>query len=462
MEMLNMCPNCFKQCGTGSVICPHCGFDISGYNHKSSALPVFTTLNNQYLVGKVLGQGGFGITYKALDTFKNQVVAIKEYMPCDYAERKGKTLCAISNNKAQKIFEHGKFSYIDEIKTLYQFENVPGIVTIYTHFQENNTVYLVMEYLEGCSLKSYVKQQGGKLDIATARNYIGDVAIALEKVHNAKVLHRDISPENIYLINNANDVRLIDFGAARQYIENSEEEKSVLLKPGFAPPEQYSRTGNQGPWTDVYALAATLYYIVSGKLAPDSMSRMQNDTLESLDKFVNGVTLSMSNAVRKAMEIDCEKRTKSCRQFIDDLDKTGWKTEILHSSIPSGGVPWTPPVVPTPPPPPQPKLICSVNCVSGAFKGGSVMFYPGQRVSVGRKGYSDLAVSEEKFISKQHCIVEFDMNSKCFLVSDISLNGTYMQNGVRLNNGKRTVLPVGSIVFLARQDIIIQFNAFYK
>lgn len=457
-----MCPNCFKQLSLGTSVCPHCNFDIVSYNHKSAALPLFTTLNNQYLVGKVLGQGGFGITYKAFDTFMNSTVAIKEYMPCDYAERNGKTLCALPNNKAEKIFEHGKASYIDEIKTLYQFKNISGIVTIYTHFQENNTAYLVMEYLEGCSLKSYVKQQGGRLDVSTARNFIGEVATALESVHNANVLHRDISPENIYLINNAQDVRLIDFGAARQYIENSEDEKSVLLKPGFAPPEQYSRTGKQGPWTDVYALAATLYYIVSGKLAPDSMSRMQCDILEPLDTLVNGVTSAMSNAVRRAMEIDCDKRTKNCRQFIEDLDRTGWRTEIIKSSkFPI----WTPPINPPPPQPPpsQPRLICSVNCVSGPYKGRNIIFYPGQRVSVGRSGgYNNLAVSDEKFVSKQHCFVEFDINSKCFYVTDDSVNGTYMQNGKRIQRQRKTAFSIGSIVFLARQDIIIQFNAFYK
>ena len=302
MDNNTFCPNCFKSLPVNTTVCGYCGFNLTSYQPKPSALPLYTVLNSQYIIGKVLGQGGFGITYKAYDTFKQQIVAIKEYMPSDYSERRGKTVYPLADNsKANKIFEHGKNSYIAEIKTLYQFESVPGIVKIFSHFQENNTAYLVMEFLDGYSLRSYVKAKGGKISVAEATRCILDVAKSLSVVHKAHISHRDISPENIFLSNDGHDVKLLDFGSARHYIENSEEELSVLLKPGFAPPEQYSRTGNQGPWTDIYALAATLYYIVSGSNVPDSISRMQSDTLQPLNLLVPQVSKAMAGALVRAM-----------------------------------------------------------------------------------------------------------------------------------------------------------------
>ena len=255
----NLCPNCFSKVKDADSFCMKCGWDLSKDGQTENSLPSFTLLNEQYLIGRILGQGGFGITYKAYDTFKNQPVAIKEYMPVDFAQRDDNyDVVPREGERAKKIFHHGKSSYIDEIKTLYQFDNAPNIVHIIGHFQDHNTAYLVMEYLDGCNLKQYVKSKGGKIDVAEARNFIYAIASTLINVHAKNVLHRDISPENIYLVNSNRDAKLIDFGAARSYVENEEQDKSVLLKPGFAPPEQYSRSGNQGPWTDVYALAATL------------------------------------------------------------------------------------------------------------------------------------------------------------------------------------------------------------
>ena len=529
----NMCPNCFHELSSGSAKCNKCGFDIAGYKERESALPTFTSLNNgQFLIGRMLGQGGFGITYKAMDVYQKKIVAIKEYMPSDYAERHGKTVFPIpGDQKAAKVFEHGKKSYNEEIKTLYQFKNIPGIVEVLSNFSENNTSYLVMEFLDGCSLKSYVRQRGGKLDIATARNIIYAAAKALSEVHAMNVLHRDISPENIYLINNNTTVKIIDFGAARSYIENSLSEKSVLLKPGFAPPEQYSRTGNQGTWTDVYALAATMYYLVSGKFVPDSMTRMQGDTLQPLDKLEPAVSAAMSNAIMSAMAIDISKRTKTCQQFMEDLDRTGWTVSVPGKAkrgqdefvppsaaykppfvpqppvqkppfIPQPPVAQPrfiqpppvapkPPVMQTPPPvyrPPVPiannkpvapapkpvqpsaprnagtRISCRVTCVSGdpAHVGRSISFFPGQRITVGRgqaNGFCNFEVSTEKIVTKAHLFVDYDASNQMFAVQDNSLNGTYTHTGQRLVKGRRTYFKSGDIVFLAREDIIIQFTA---
>ena len=343
------------------------------------------------MIGRVLGQGGFGITYKALDTFKNRVVAIKEYMPSNYAQRTGCQVVPIpGDTKADRIFERGKISYIDEIKTLYQFENVQGIVQIFTHFQENNTAYLVMEYLDGCNLKAYVKSHGGRLDPALAGNYIVKAARALQQVHAGHILHRDISPENIYILLGGTEIKLIDFGAARKCVEDSEQENSVLLKPGFAPPEQYSKKGNQNTWTDVYALAATLYYIVSGKVPQDSLSRMQADQLQPLDQMGLPISASMAQAVRHALEIDYAKRTQTCTQFIDELVCGGWTERTIPQPPPN------PPALPT----------CIVTCVAGTNVGQRVWFKPGETVSVGRLAACNALVpSTDMIISKRHCLI---------------------------------------------------------
>lgn len=461
--MLNnsYCPSCFEKFTDDSGLCKRCGFNLNTYQQKESALPLYTKLNERYIVGKVLGQGGFGITYKAYDTFQNQIVAIKEYMPSDYSERKGKTVYPLTGNgKAERIFEHGKSSYIAEVKTLFGFANVDGIVKVFANFQENNTAYLVMEYLQGYSLRSYVKKQGGKLIPSQAGRIVCDVADALSKVHESHFLHRDVSPENIFLINGGNTVKLIDFGAARHYIENSEEEKSVLLKPGFAPPEQYSRTGNQGPWTDVYALAATLYYIVSGQNAPDSISRMQNDTLQPLNLIVPGVTSDMAKVVSKAMELDYKSRTQNCEAFIKELTSSGWlnaSTSGAGSIGVSGqsGYPNT-----------LHGIVCKVDCVFGDKIGNSKEFKPGQQIVVGRnlngQKYCDLEASSQNFISKKHCIIEFDQKSKRFLVTDLSANGCFTSKGRRLIKYAKEMFPIGTIICLATENVIIRLNAFYR
>ena len=400
------CPNCFSVLQPGATRCSHCSFDTREYAHSTDALPLYTSLNDQYMIGRVLGQGGFGITYKALDTFKNRVVAIKEYMPSNYAQRTGCQVVPIpGDTKAARIFEHGKISYIDEIKTLYQFENVQGIVQIFTHFQENNTAYLVMEYLDGCNLKAYVKSHGGRLDPALAGNYIVKAARALE---------------------------------------DSEQENSVLLKPGFAPPEQYSKNGNQNTWTDVYALAATLYYIVSGKVPQDSLSRMQADQLQPLDQMGLPISASMAQAVRHALEIDYAKRTQTCTQFIDELVCGGWTERTIPQPPPN------PPALPT----------CIVTCVAGTNVGQRVWFKPGETVSVGRLAACNALVpSTDMIISKRHCLITYNAQKQRFIVTDVSTNGTYMQNGKRLRYNQPEQIVPGSILYLAREHIIIQLVA---
>jgi len=202
-------------------------------------LPEFTILKHNYIVGRTLGAGGFGITYKSLDMTKNSICAIKEYAPIriSYRSISGNTLTP--NAPSAKDFEEGKNRFCSEAKTLYKLNHINSVVKIYDFFFENNTAYFTMEYLQGLTLKTFVKNIGGRIPIDTAIKKITMVGKALSEVHKAGIFHRDISPDNI-ILTSSGTVKLIDFGSAKQLSTDSDESLSVLLKPGFAPPEQYS------------------------------------------------------------------------------------------------------------------------------------------------------------------------------------------------------------------------------
>ena len=489
MEKLDFCPNCFEKVNPDYNICPKCGFDQS-QRQKEGRLPYGTMLNDQFKIGCSIGQGGFGITYKAYDTFNNRIVAVKEYMPSEYAHRENLNIVPNAEpTRAKRIFENGKTNYIAEIKTLYKFRDERNIVSIIQHFTENNTVYLIMEFLDGHNLKSAMSQKGGRIDIAKARDIIYDIAKILEKVHKEGILHRDISPENIFIVNkkNVEEVKLIDFGAAKSYVESAESDNSVFLKPGFAPPEQYSSKGNQGPWTDVYALAATLYYIVSGITVQDAKKRMENDMVKPLYEVVPNVSINMSRAIEKAMSLDYKYRTQNCKEFLIDLDRAGWtaigtdnkvpKKEIppqyteIRSRQPAGensqqrpsgqGVtPQKPPAggqvnVYKPPVRPVQRTVCTV-LAKNAPGNPSITFQPGNTVVLGRfSNDCNFVPYNDSHISRRHCYITFDAETNLFYVTDVSSNGTFRMNGQQLIKNQTEVFRQGESFFLAQYNNVI-------
>lgn len=239
-----------------------------------------TILNSKYRIEKVLGEGGFGITYLATDTSLDINVAIKEYFPAGFVTRESNfsnTVSFFSGNK-KDVFISGKEKFIQEARVLGKLSHLPGIVSIRDYFQENNTAYIVMEYLNGITLKDYLIQQGGMLSVEHTLQLLQPVLLSLAEVHNQGLIHRDISPDNIMLLPN-NQVKLLDFGAARN-VENADAKSlSVLLKPGYAPEEQYRSRGIQGSWTDVYAFCATIYKCITGTLPQESLERILEDEL---------------------------------------------------------------------------------------------------------------------------------------------------------------------------------------
>ena len=287
-----------KNYGGEEYICPNCGLDERLLKESTNNfLKPKTELKDRYVVGIALGQGGFGITYIGFDKVLQNRVAIKEYFPSDIA---GRTADATVSAYTQGFDEYGKGKerFLQEARTLAKFADHACIVGVKDCFEENNTAYMVMEFLEGVSLKEYLNRKGGKLGVDESISILTPVMDALKAVHKEGIIHRDISPDNIFVTTDGR-VRLIDFGAARQSI-GGQKSLSVMLKPGYAPEEQYRTRANQGPWTDVYALTATFYRMITGVIPPDSLERVMEDTLEIPQSLPQNIrtAIQMGLAVR--------------------------------------------------------------------------------------------------------------------------------------------------------------------
>lgn len=325
MDLEHICYGCFQKKLTESPICPNCGFRAEE-EQPFLALPMGTLLNGRYMTGKVLGVGGFGITYLGYDLTLEIKVAIKEYMPSGLATRHSNKYSVALTGRDQVAFLKGMERFLDEARILAKLQNTPNIVSVQNYFKENNTAYFVMEYIDGMSLKAYLASQGGKIPYDQALTILLPVMQALTQVHSLNLTHRDISPDNIS-ITSKGESKLLDFGAARFSIED-DKSVSVILKHGYAPEEQYFSKGNQGPWTDVYAMGATLYRCVTGELPPDSIMRVHNDTLKKPSELGFSLPTCVEQSILKALAVKSEDRFTTMAAFIEGL--TG-KTISIHS-----------------------------------------------------------------------------------------------------------------------------------
>ncbi len=298
------CPNCFND--MYNDVCDSCGND-KFYNDKI-CLRVGTVLNKRYHVGLAVSRGGFGIVYKAYDVKLNRVIAIKEYYPSNSGNRnqdEGTIVSYSGGFKAQ--YEKGLVRFIEEAELLAKFNHLDGITKIFDIFEGNNTAYIVMELIEGETLLSLLKREGN-ISFERLAEIVLPVIEVLEEVHKENIIHRDISPDNIFLTNN-NKVKLIDFGAARHAATGYSKSLTDIVKPGYAPLEQYSATKKQGPWTDVYALCATMYRALSGKIIQPSIDRAHIDKVDDIIK-VKGVFVSEEEniAIMNGLVVDEEQR----------------------------------------------------------------------------------------------------------------------------------------------------------
>ena len=309
----HLCELCFSQLQPTMHECPHC----SGQRNRDKylkALDEGSILAGRYIVGMVLGKGGFGVTYLCYDFKEDTTVAVKEYLPDSLAHRNsGEDLVLSYGDEREEYFKIGARKFYDEARFVSRFNGSPGIISVYEFFFENNTVYFVMEYLDGIDLKRYIAEKRGKISESEAIYILDRLTKSLTEVHDMEILHRDISPDNIFICRNG-DIKLIDFGAARQLIGEASKSLSVILKQGFAPIEQYQRRGKQGPWTDIYALGATIYYALTGNILDDAMSRFEEDTLDSID-----VSPDFMKILKKMLALWAKDRYQSVSEIEEDL-----------------------------------------------------------------------------------------------------------------------------------------------
>ena len=278
-----------------------------------------TRLIGRYTIEGVLGQGGFGITYLGIDELHEKKVAIKEFFPQGIVTRniEYQDTVTVTFVGEKENYEKGKERFLKEARTMAKFSKDEGIVKALDFFEINNTAYIVMEYLEGITLKQYLRENQ-RIAPEDLIELLVPLIESLDEIHSQGMIHRDISPDNIMVLPDGR-IKLMDFGAARDYTEFGEKSLSIVLKPGYAPPEQYQTHGIQGPWTDIYALCATMYKCITGENPPDAIERVMEDHLKKISEF--GITIPPQEeaAIIKGMSVSAKDRYQDIKDFCEDL-----------------------------------------------------------------------------------------------------------------------------------------------
>lgn len=280
---------------------------------STRALEVGSLIHARYRVERVLGEGGFGVTYQVTDLKESRTAAMKEYMPADIAYRRPYSKEVHPKQEYVEAYQKFRDKFLDEARIIYRFRGHPNIIDVTHLFYDNNTAYYVMEYINGKDLDRYLKERGGRLSWQELYPIMAQVVSALQQVHHSNMIHCDISPDNIFLLDKG-QVKLIDFGAAKSVLHG--QSSMILLKRGFAPPEQLYSGGNLGPWTDVYALAVTLYRAYTGKMPPTSEDRMVSDqTIWPSQMGIAAPSPQWEAALRRAMSLRWEDRFQDVTSF---------------------------------------------------------------------------------------------------------------------------------------------------
>lgn len=312
------CVSCFEEKDKAKQ-CTHCGWSVGDRPSSPFYLPPGTIIGDSYVVGKVLGHGGFGITYLSWDLELGIRIAIKEFLPDRVAGRDANHTAVNIYYGHNQLFEDGLTKFQEEAQALAKFQQHPCIITVYRFLRANSTGYMVMEYINGITLKTYLtKQQDNRIPWAQAIGIMTPIMEALRAVHATGLLHRDISPDNIYLTHDQR-VKLLDFGAARQAIGVQSSSLSVILKEGFAPEEQYRRNGKQGTWTDVYGVAATIYCCITGEVPPASLDRMSADELKSLSALGVNIASKHEATLLRGLAIVAKDRWQTLEEMQQGL-----------------------------------------------------------------------------------------------------------------------------------------------
>ncbi len=320
LDPQTLCPKCMYPRTSGDAPCPRCGTGALEVHNLSHQLACGTLLMEKYWVGAVLGQGGFGITYTGYDLALGIKVAIKEYYPSGIVSRNQPDEMVQPVHEAyQNAYARGRERFLQEARALARFSSERCVVNVREFFLANGTAYIVMDFVEGKTLKSVANAAGGKLPAKQVLSLMRPLIATLSRIHEAGVLHRDISPDNILLRPDGIAV-LIDFGAARQISANGTHSLTINVKHGYAPEEQYRRRGKQGPWTDVYALCATIYRLTTGKKPPQALDRLVgNDSLQPPNDRGAGFTPAQQRALLQGLAIHAQDRPQTMKELYELL-----------------------------------------------------------------------------------------------------------------------------------------------
>ena len=300
--------------GNGNY-CVHCGKMVHEDDFPHHLKPG-TILRNQYLVGNSIGEGGFGITYIGLDLSLDVKIAIKEFYPSGYANRNNTVSNKVTLNyhNEGEYFKNGREHFLQEAKSIAKFHRETSIVDVMAFFEENDTAYIIMEYLDGYNLSEKISKDG-KFDAVELFKLFIPMMKSLDKMHKVDIIHRDISPENIRILSDGT-LKLMDFGSARYFAGMDKKTMSVQFKPGYAPFEQYNKNGNQGPWTDVYGLCATIYKCITGVTPVDSLERYQNDSLKKPSELGVIIPTSLEQILMYGLAIYPDNRCKNMEELL--------------------------------------------------------------------------------------------------------------------------------------------------
>lgn len=482
--------------------CPEESGSDSGFLQKqdaggSLALPAGTVLGERYEIGAVLGTGGFGITYKVRDRKNGMIRAMKEFVPEGMAKRRrdGLTLEALEGKRRE--YEIGLERFTTERQILRKLKDHPGVVDILDAFGANGTEYFLMEYLKGQTFGKMLKTADRRALGEQITGVVTEAGRIMGEIHRSrKILHRDLSPENIYLQEGPWRVRLIDFGSAEWMGTGKRSHFSMVLKRGFAPPEQYSTNMPQGSYTDVYALAGTYYYALTGILVPSALDRSKGAVYTPLKDMGVGIGERASQAVDQALQMDFRLRTQTMEEFLEGIRQEGPAGRAVFTAVlrersgPDSLLSqnrWAKPS--------QKKPASAQGGNSGQTSGlpfhsahsrsrleqGGVsqaqpspyfslqikgekpslwMLRPGEEFRIGRVGKECGLVIQRPEISKLHCILYYDLRERLFFIKDKSTNGVFLENGTggfwRLQKDRWYRLEPGKAALLATIDCKIK------
>ena len=438
MDLQYLCTNCLQGMLKNGV-CTYCHKRIQEVSKRpASALPERYILGKQYYLGRIIGNGGFGITYLAWDCREQRRVVVKELFPMQDVRREPSTKAVLPLKGQEDFFRKCKQRFKEEAKILYDFQAEPAIMDVYRLMEENNTVYYAMEYLIGFDLRSYIVQKG-KLDWMHLSGYVRSILYTLRILHSRGLIHRDISPDNIFLTT-VMEAKLIDFGSVRCF--NSGQGLTTILKKTYAPIEQYFTSGKQGPWTDIYSLSVTMYYALSGVLPPSAPDRsMKKRETTPLTVLCPQLPVNVARAITKGMEIQASDRYQRVEEMAGDLFPGENIFEPVKKIVNSSrGASST----------------AIIHGIGGLYNGKRLELFPGSFLTFGRDPRCEVHYPPASpGISRRQFSIRMERDGSLFIQDQHSSYGTFV-SGNRIAPDKWYRLRRGSIIRFANESYYVE------